>query len=170
MLNSTVPSRQFTRLALILTIAAGLAFAGGPFSAIEVAAQDDGTRRVCSDHTLRGDYGLLASGIRQLPPFLGGGSEYFNAVAMWTFHGDGTFTQQSGAALHGQVIPSPGVTENQIPGTYTVNPNCTGTMALFVPELPFPIGYAIVIVDNAREIKGIVRSGLSVTTISLTRK
>jgi hypothetical protein len=159
--NSTATNRRFTRLALILMIAVGLAFASGPISPIDVAAQD-ASGRVCGNHTLRGDYGLLASGIR--------GPEQFNATGMWTFDGTGNFTQAAGANLHG-LFAGNSTSQVDMPGTYTVNANCTGTMALFTPDLPFPIEYAIAIVDNASEIKGIVTSpAISVTNVSLTRK
>ena len=170
MSNSTTTRSVFARLALILTMAAGLAFARGPMSPVDVAAQVEGAGGPCANQTLRGDYGLLASGILKLPPFPGGPSEHFVATAMWTFHGDGTFTQQGpGAALHGE-INGTAPPRGDVLGTYNVDANCTGTMALYVPELPFPIQYAIVIVDNAREIKGIVTSVTSTSTITLTRK
>jgi hypothetical protein len=169
MTKSTTSRTVFTRLALIFTIAVAVALTGGPISPVNVAAQGFGNGGACSNHTLRGDYGLLASGILRLPPFLGGGSEHFAATAMWTFNGDGTLTQGLGAALHGEVTGT-APDRDELPGTYSVNPNCTGTMALQVPELPFPIEYAIVIVDNAREIKGIVTSATSTTTVSLTRQ
>ncbi len=167
--NSTATSRGFTRLALIGTIAVGLAFTNWPIAPIDVAAQDDGNSRVCSNYTLRGDYGLQAEGIRQVPPFLGGGSEQFNATGMWRFHGDGTFSGLAGGNLHGLVTGNSTI-QSDYPGTYSVNADCTGTMALYPPDLPFPIQYAIVIVANAREIKGIVTSATSLTTVSLTRK
>ena len=160
--NSTATNKGFTRLALIVMIAVGLTFANGPISPIGVAAQDDGSGRVCGNHTLRGDYGLLASGIR--------GPEQFNATGMWTFDGQGNFTQAAGANLHG-LFAGNSTSQVDMPGTYTVNPNCTGTMALFTPDLPFPIEYAIAVVDNASEVKGIVTfPAASVTNISLTRK
>lgn len=59
----------------------------------------------------------------------------------------------AGANLHG-LFAGNSTTQVEFPGTYTVNPNCTGTMALFTPDLPVPLEYAIVIVDNASEIKG----------------
>jgi hypothetical protein len=44
-------------------------------------------------------------------------------------------------------------------------------MALFVPEIPFPVQYGIVIVDQGREIKGItIAPATSLTTVSLTQK
>jgi hypothetical protein len=121
----------------------------------QVAAQDQDTGRICSENTLRGDYGLLASGVRGVPPPLGGGTEHFVATALWTFHGNGAFTQRTGAALHGEITGiAPGLGE--VPGTYQVNENCTGNMALFAPGLPFPIEYSFVIVDSARKVNAAI--------------
>ena len=74
-----------------------------------LTAQGESDGRVCSNATLRGNYGLLASGTRALPP--GGVTERFIALALWTFHGNGTFTQQPGGVLNGEttgVNPDPG--------------------------------------------------------------
>ena len=134
----------------------------------DAAAQDQQGGRICSESTLRGDYGLLASGVRKLPPPQGGATEHFVATALWSFHGDGTFTQRSGAALHGELtgVAPP---QNELPGTYQVNENCTGRMLLIVPELPFPIEYSFVIVNNARQISAaVMRPG--VATAELVRK
>jgi hypothetical protein len=133
-----------------------------------VVAQDDGSVRKCSLNTLRGDYGLLASWVRRLPPALGDGTERFVATAIWTFRGDGTFTQGPGGALKGETTGlAPAI--NEIPGTYQVNENCTGSMALFAPDLPFPVQYSIAIVDNARRVNAIV-SNPGVATVELIRK
>ena len=166
--NSTATSRTFTGLALILTLAVGLGFTPGRLSTVDLAAQADASGGLCLN--LRGDYGLLASGFRTVPQFLGGGTEQFTATAMWTFHGDGTFTQGPGAALYGHVSGLAPQPPNPLTGTYIVNPDCTGTLALNVPQLPGPIVYAVVIVDNGKEIKGIITSGHSTTSVTLTRK
>lgn len=141
--------------ALAIALATLIATAAAMPLSPRVAAQDEGTGRICAQSTLRGDYGLLASGVRSLPPVLGGASEHFVATALWTFHGDGTFTQRSGAALHGEatgIAPAVG----ELPGTYQVNENCTGSMLLFVPDLPFPIQYSFVIVNNARQVNAAI--------------
>jgi len=134
----------------------------------QVAAQDEETGRICAESTLRGDYGLLVSGVRRLPPALGGGSERFVATALWTFHGQGTFTQRTGAAMHGEVT---GIAAglNEVPGTYQVNENCTGSMSLFVPDLPFPVQYSLVIVNNARQVNAAIMNP-GVGTAELVRK
>ena len=149
-------------LGTLIVIAAAMALSP------DVAAQGERTGRICAESTLRGDYGLLASGVRGVPPPLGGGTEHFVATALWSFHGDGTFTQRTGAALHGEVTGiAPGV--NEVPGTYQVNENCTGSMSLFVPDLPFPVEYSFVIVNNARQVNAaIMKPGTG--TAELVRK
>jgi hypothetical protein len=146
-------------LGTLIVIAAAMALSP------DVAAQDDGTGRICAEITLRGDYGLLASGVRTF----GGVRENFVATALWSFHGDGTFTQRTGAALHGEVTGAAFPSVNELPGTYQVNENCTGSMSLFVPDLPFPVQYSFVIVDNARQVNAaIMRPGTG--TAELVRK
>lgn len=136
-----------------------------------VTAQEDGEGRVCSNATLRGDYGLLASGVRALPPPVGSGTEKFAAVALWTFDGTGGITQQAGSAIHGEVLGSVTDQAALVTGTYAVNANCTGQALLFVPQVPFPIEYAFVIVDSAKEISAIVMSPQpNIVTVSLRRK
>jgi hypothetical protein len=123
-----------------------------------VSAQTDG--RVCADATLRGDYGFLISGFKPVPPPLGGGLERFNAVGIYAFDGNGTFTVEGGA-LQGEVTglnPDP---PNPV-GAYELEPNCTGTMS-WQPNLNVPVvlRFAIVVVDNARQIKLAGSTGIS---------
>ena len=147
--------RQSFGRTLAVALGTSIAMAAAMTLSPRVAAQDEGAGRICSQNTLRGDYGLLAFGVRRVPPPLGGGTEHFVATALWSFHGDGTFTQRPGAALHGEVT---GVAPNlgDVPGTYEVNENCTGSMALFVPDLPFPVQYSLVIVDSARQVSAAI--------------
>lgn len=157
-----------SRRAVPFALAAGIALVLLPTIPSQVAAHGEGHARSCSERTLRGDYGLLVSGVRAVPPPLGGGTERFVATALWTFDGQGAFTQGTGAALRGEVTGTQPDT-GEIPGTYVVNENCTGTMELLIPGLPVPIQYSMVIVDDAREVKAIVVSG-GATTATLTRR
>ena len=159
--------RQVSGRVLVMSLLTLVVVAAAVALSPHVAAQDEETGRVCAESTLRGDYGLLASGVRRLPPALGGGSEHFVATAIWTFHGQGTFTQRTGAALHGEVTGiAPAL--NEVPGTYQVNENCTGSMSLFVPDLPFPVQYSFVIVNNARIHDGGMNPGVG--TAELVRQ
>lgn len=135
----------------------------------ELTAQADGTSRVCNATSLRGDYGLLVSGVRGVPPMMGGGTERFVATALWSFDGKGGIVQ-SGGSIHGEimgVVHDPG----DVIGTYEVNPSCTGSFTLYFPQAPYPVEHSFVIVDAGREIKAATMSPLSnVATVSLTRK
>jgi hypothetical protein len=160
--------RQLLGRVLATAVGTLVVFAAAMALSPHLVAQDQETGRICAETTLRGDYGLLVSGARRLPPALGGGTERFVATALWSFHGDGTFTQRTGAAMHGEVT---GIAAglNEVPGTYEVNENCTGNMSLFVPDLPFPVQYSFVIVDNARQVKAAIMNP-GVGTAELTRK
>jgi hypothetical protein len=160
--------RQLLGRVLATAVGTLVVFAAAMNLSPHVAAQNQDTGRICAERTLRGDYGLLVSGVRRLPPALGGGTERFVATALWSFHGDGTFTQRTGAAMHGEVTGiAPGV--NEVPGTYQVNENCTGSMSLFVPDLPFPVQYSFVIVNNARQVNAAIMNP-GVGTAELVRK
>jgi hypothetical protein len=155
----------------MVTVAIGIVMIAGMGVQPPAAAQTDGTGRMCSNVTLRGDYGLVAVGQRAVPPFLGGGTEKFVATAMTTFHGDGIFLiQGTGGGLHGEVT---GIdpAHDGILGTYEVNSNCTGTMQWQPPVPVPPIVHSFVIVDNGRQVKSAVMSPLpNVTTVEFVRK
>jgi len=132
-----------TAAAVVVTLA--LAF---PRS---VTADDDGRRGACSNATLRGDYGLLVSGIRGAGP---GRTESFVGTGIHTYDGHGGFTGMD--STHGQLT---GVDRNRpVTGTYEVNADCTGTATLFISGVPFPIETTFVIVDDGEEVKEAVMS------------
>ena len=127
-----------------------------------VAAQDDGSGRVCSTHTLQGAYGLVGTGIRGLGP---GVTEQFVTISMVTYNGDGTFTAQG--VSHGQTT---GVRGGPVTGTYFVNADCTGGQTTNIPGVP-PLEDNFVIVDNGREVRTVVVSPLTtIATANLRRK
>jgi hypothetical protein len=153
--------RRGFSIALTIGIAATIALMIPP----SLTAQGEGNGRVCSDATLRGNYGLLASGTRALPV-----PERFIALALWTFHGNGTLTQQPGGVLKGEITgfsPDPG----EIGGTYHIEANCTGRLLLHVPGPPFLIEYEFVAVDHAKEVRATVMSPASnLVTVELVRQ
>jgi hypothetical protein len=163
MSKSVLAVRRLVRVAV-----AAVAVAAVLSTVSEAAAEPRGSHGgTCSDATLRGDYGFTASGTR----LLGMTTDRFVAVALWTFDGNGTFTQQAGAAIigdsglaNGPSSPSP------IPGAYEVNPNCSGVFELLIA--PFvTVKYSFVIVGKGRQVKGIVTSPeTNVVSIELTRK
>jgi hypothetical protein len=119
----------------------------------------------CNDATLSGAYGLVATGLRPMPPPTG---ETFAAVGMRTYDGAGNFADTPGG-FNGAVTgfnPDPGAS-----GTYQVNPDCTGVSHRFVPGLPFPIISAFVIVRDGDQVKeAVISPERSVVTVILDRR
>jgi hypothetical protein len=106
---------------------------------------------VCSNATLKGYYGVQISGTRPAPSILSGiqatpGTiEQVVGVAIQIFAGDGTFTQTDN--VKGSLS---GITPDRAgTGTYSVNPDCTGTYTVNNPGNP-PIVNRFVIVDNGQ--------------------
>jgi len=135
-----------------------------------VSAHDNDRIRPCSLRTLRGDFGLLASGTR-LVPFgpNAGKTETVVGTGLRSYDGSGGFTERA-ADLHGQLT---GVTPDSggITGTYEVNADCTGRSTRDVPGLPFPIISNFVIVGGAMQVKeAVMEPGPNVITVVLDRK
>jgi hypothetical protein len=127
-----------------------------------VAAQDDKRGRGCSEHTLRGDYGLVGTGTRGIGP---GTTETFTTVAMVTYDGHGTFTAVG--VSHGQTT---GVRALPATGTYYVNADCTGGQITNIPGVP-PLEDKFVIVASGREVRTVVVSPqTTIATANLRKK
>jgi hypothetical protein len=74
---------------------------------------------------------------------------------MTHFDGKGTFTWVEHTVVDG--IPlQPGWTAAS--GTYTVNPDCTGTAAVNTPNSPVPLNLALVVVRQGKEIHTVLDS------------
>jgi hypothetical protein len=83
----------------------------------------------CSDSTLRGSYAFTIHGSIILPD---GSILLVDGLAKQTFDGNGNFTQVDAVAVGGNLPPGwrPGS------GTYSVNPDCTGTQTIVIPDNP----------------------------------
>ena len=138
------------------------------------ARQERGEGLTCSTETLEGVYGVSISGTRPAPPppsgtpnYVPGTIEQVIGVGIQTFDGDGNFTQVTNdkGSLSGILVPN-----RAGHGTYTVNPDCSGTTTLTIPGVPFPIVSDIVIVNHGREFHAIVASPLPVMVSSVGRR
>jgi len=104
----------------------------------------------CSNATLRGEYGYAAEGVLidkpMLPP-----EAPFRSVGMTHFDGKRNVTWVEHTVVNG--IPlNAGVEWTEASGTYTVNPNCTGTAVVNTPNSPVPLNFALVVVRNGNEV------------------
>ena len=124
-------------------------------SGVSVVAQSDHDRP-CSNRTLLGDYGFAIDGVIlaipgvTLPP----GGVPFRGVTMTHFDGNGNLTQLDHDVFNG----APQSTDwAPVSGTYTINPDCTGTMVLIVTGNPLsPVNLHLVVVRRGREIHTVV--------------
>jgi hypothetical protein len=128
----------------------------------------------CSNETLEGVYGLSISGTRPAPPpptgtpnYVPGTIEQVIGVGTRTFDGDGNFSQVTNekGSLSGVLFPN-----RALQGTYSVSPECSGTLKLNIPGLPFSIVYDIVVVSHGREFHSIVASPQPVMVLTTGQK
>lgn len=143
-------------LAVFVTglLAIGVTFKGRPGSSgsivpsVQAKDPDDSKGRCprhCSTETLEGCYATNISGsiVSNAPPTLIGPVA---DVGVLTFDGDGNVSQVSTSSLNGTINQNV-----HLMGTYTVNPDCTGSYTL---QLQFgPATSNFVIADEGREIE-----------------
>ncbi len=124
--------------------------------------QDEDEAVACSNATLEGVYGLSINGTRPAPPpptgtpnYVPGTIEQLIGVGTRTFDGHGQFSQVTNekGSLSGILFPN-----RALQGTYLVNSDCSGTLALTIPGLPFSVVYDIVVVKHGLEFHSIVAS------------
>ena len=84
---------------------------------------------VCSNSTIQGSYAFTLHGTIFLP---NGATILLDGIALQTFDGKGNVRQVDAVADNGFLTPGwrPGT------GSYSVNPDCTGTETLVVPDMP----------------------------------
>jgi hypothetical protein len=111
-MNAKEMIMKHSTIAKTFTIAAVTALALG--IAPTAKADDKG----CSNATLKGTFAHTSTGFITAPAALAGPLAH---VARDTFDGHGAFTATGIVSQNGNIVP---VTET---GTYTVNPDCTGT-------------------------------------------
>ena len=84
----------------------------------------------CSNSTIRGSYAFTIHGTLFVP---NGSTVVVDGIDKVTFDGKGNFTQVDAVAMNGN-LDAPGWRPGT--GTYSVNPDCTGTQTIVVPGLP----------------------------------
>jgi hypothetical protein len=138
----------------------------GLLSASSPAWADGGDIK-CENRTLLGDYGFAIEGLiltnpgAPLPP---GAWLPVRGVAMTNFDGKGNLSQVDHVLVSG--IP-PAVEWTAGSGTYSVNPDCTGTAVINVPGNPFaPVKLHFVVVKQGKEIHTVVEAN-AVTSVGI---
>jgi hypothetical protein len=102
----------------------------------------------CSNSTIQGTYAFTIHGHVFLPD---GSTLLIDGLAKTTFDGNGNLTQLDAVAVNGNVAP--GWAFNT--GTYSVNPNCTGTFTVTNGSQP-PVHLQIIVAQSGNKIHDMV--------------
>jgi hypothetical protein len=117
------------------------------------------SNRHCSNRTLSGEYGCSVQGFLLnfpgLPP-----QATFVGVTTSAFDGRGNLTGTEHVVVDGMSF-NPGFDTNS--GTYSVNPDCTGTALVNTPNSPVPLNLYFVIIDDGREFRQVLNSNALLT-------
>jgi hypothetical protein len=113
----------------------------------------------CSNATLNGEYGFTITGQILAGPAAGP----LTGVAMTSFDGQGNLSQVDHVVHNGN---PPKVQWRPGTGTYTVNPDCTGTAQIDLSDGSPSIHLSIVVEQRGREVRTVVDNP-GIATISL---
>jgi hypothetical protein len=120
-------------------------------------AKAQSAQRGCSNASLNGTYAYTGSGTIVSPAAIAGP---FAEVGMQTFDGQGHTSATATASQGGNII------QFTITGTYTVNPDCTGTLTLQVAPIGITVPVFIVIDNGWNEFQAIETSaGVVITRV-----
>ena len=112
--------------------------------------------RGCSDDSLQGSFGFTSSGtLNALPPPSAGP---FGEIGRQTFDGQGNTDGTATLAANGNLRR---VTWQ---GTYVVNPDCTGSMTLYVSPIGATVPLDFVIDDDGTELRAITTGNVTGNT------
>ncbi len=122
-------------IAKTFTIAAVIALA------VAIAPTVNAADKGCSNSSLNGTFAFRGTGSHMLPD----GLHLLDVVFVQTFDGNGALTATGVQSDNGKILQ---VTQT---GTYTVNPDCTGTETVKL-SLGFTVHFFFVIVDSGNEL------------------
>ena len=124
---------------------------------IRPRAQAD-EHRGCSDASLQGSFGFTSIGtlLALPPPFAGP----FGEIGRQTFDGQGNTDGTATFSANGNIR------RVTIQGTYMVNPDCTGSMTLYVSPMGATVPLDFVIDDDGTELRAITTGNVTGNTES----
>jgi hypothetical protein len=102
----------------------------------------------CSNFTIQGTYAFTIHGQAFLPD---GSTLLIDGLAKTTFDGKGNLTQLDAVAVNGNVAPGWRLST----GTYSVNPDCTGTFTVSNGDQP-PIHTQFIVAQSGNTIHDMV--------------
>jgi hypothetical protein len=137
------------------TIAKTFAITAVTALALSVAPTASAADKGCSVATLLGTFAYWSTGSIASPPEIAGP---FVEVGTQTFDGNGGTTAAATLSQNGNILPI------TVTGTYTVSPDCTGTLTLQVSPIAVTVHVFFVIDASASEFQAIeTDAGLVIT-------
>jgi len=128
-----------------------MAFAALALAVAAVGWADDS--RKCSNARVAGDWGYTKTGTLFLPT---GAAVPFATMGKLTLEADGTLSGVNNGSVNGSI------SSDVLAGTFQIDANCTGTAIVEVYDpadvLLRTISMALVVDDDARELRGLVTS------------
>jgi len=123
------------------TIAQAFAIAALTTLGLGVAPTATAGDKGCTNASLKGTFSHIATGFITAPPTMAGP---FAGVGTDIFDGNGGITGTASLSVNGNIVPA------TAPGTYKVNPDCTGTYTI-----PGVTTLFFVIDDGGNEVKAV---------------
>jgi hypothetical protein len=116
-----------------------------------------GQHRECSDASLRGSFGFTNTGtnIALPPPFAGPIAQ----IGRQTFDGRGNTDATGTLSANGNIV------KVTVQGTYEVNPDCTGSMTLYISPFGATALLDFVIDDDGAEVRAIITDAGAIESI-----
>jgi hypothetical protein len=124
------------------TIAKTFAIAAITAFAVAIAPTANAADKGCTNASIKGTYAFKGTG-SHFPPT---GVSLLDVLFAQTFDGNGAITATGLQSDNGNILQA---TQT---GTYTVNPDCTGTYTVLLSPLGFTVHFFFVIVDSGSEL------------------
>ena len=116
-----------------------------------------GEHRGCSNASLQGSFGFTNTGTNiALPPPLAGP---IAQIGRQTFDGRGNTQATTTLSANGNIFTA------TAQGTYVVNPDCTGSLTLYISPFGSTVNADFVIDDDGAEIRAIITDAGAVETL-----
>ena len=128
------------------TIAKTFAIAAVAALALGIAPAAKAADKGCSNASLNSTFAYTSTGFIAAPPEVAGP---FVEAGTQTFDGKGATTATATLSQNGNILPV------SITGTYTVNPDCTGTFTLQVSPIGVTVHVFFVIDNSGNEFQAI---------------
>jgi hypothetical protein len=152
MLKTLVPATHTMILCFLL--------ASGVSALAQSSNGEPGSRR-CSNRTLSGDYACSIQGFLLNAPVPGAPPQAtFVGVTMNHYDGQGNASWLEHVVFNGSPFNQGWAPAS---GTYTVNPDCTGTAVVTTPNSPVPLNLYFVIADNGKELREVLNTDALLT-------